>query len=154
MSSSVSQKRTPPQPFDPVEGVRTTTVLSIRNDRYINQYIRGAQVGSTAQTQVLLARDEKGREIVSPAPSCILTSLVECCWDQVIKAVKRCNPTRDKFQLLRRNKALVNGQKIPLSTEQSIRKEIAIMKTCRHPHHVRLLEVIDDPRNDKVYLGE
>jgi serine/threonine protein kinase len=40
------------------------------------------------------------------------------------------------------------------STENSIRKEIAIMKKCRHPHIVRLLEVIDDPQQEKIYMGE
>lgn len=39
------------------------------------------------------------------------------------------------------------------STEHKIRKEIAIMKKCRHPHVVRLLEVIDDALNEKIYMG-
>ncbi|EDR08829.1 uncharacterized protein LACBIDRAFT_162730, partial [Laccaria bicolor S238N-H82] len=38
------------------------------------------------------------------------------------------------------------------STENSIRKEIAIMRKCRHPNLVRLLEVIDDPRQEKIYI--
>ncbi|PCH42122.1 kinase-like protein, partial [Wolfiporia cocos MD-104 SS10] len=33
-----------------------------------------------------------------------------------------------------------------------IRKEIAIMKKCRHPHVVRLLEVIDDRLAEKIYM--
>ena len=40
------------------------------------------------------------------------------------------------------------------STEHKIRKEIAIMKKLNHPHVVRLLEVIDDPLTDKIYMGE
>lgn len=27
------------------------------------------------------------------------------------------------------------------------------MKKCRHPNVVRLLEVIDDPQQDKIYMG-
>jgi hypothetical protein len=28
------------------------------------------------------------------------------------------------------------------------------MKHCRHGHQVRLLEVIDDPHQDKIYMGK
>ncbi|KIJ60403.1 hypothetical protein HYDPIDRAFT_98798 [Hydnomerulius pinastri MD-312] len=38
------------------------------------------------------------------------------------------------------------------SLEQKIRKEIAIMKKCRHGHIVRLLEVIDDKLNERIYM--
>ncbi|KAH7053984.1 kinase-like domain-containing protein [Linnemannia elongata] len=38
------------------------------------------------------------------------------------------------------------------SNEQKIRREIAIMKKCIHPHVVRLIEVIDDPTARKIYL--
>jgi [calcium/calmodulin-dependent protein kinase] kinase len=37
---------------------------------------------------------------------------------------------------------------------EKIKKEIAILKKCNHPHIVRLFEVIDDPRSDKIYLGK
>ncbi|KDQ24235.1 hypothetical protein PLEOSDRAFT_1014978, partial [Pleurotus ostreatus PC15] len=33
-----------------------------------------------------------------------------------------------------------------------IRREIAIMKKCRHAHVVRLIEVIDDRLRDKIYM--
>ncbi|KAF9577897.1 hypothetical protein BGW38_006608, partial [Lunasporangiospora selenospora] len=39
-----------------------------------------------------------------------------------------------------------------LSNEQKIRREVAIMKKCIHPHVVRLIEVIDDPTARKIYL--
>jgi hypothetical protein len=35
-----------------------------------------------------------------------------------------------------------------------LRKEIAILKKCRHPNVVRLREVIDAPASKKIYLGE
>ncbi|KZV94709.1 kinase-like protein [Exidia glandulosa HHB12029] len=38
------------------------------------------------------------------------------------------------------------------STENKIRKEIAIMKKCCHHHVVTLLEVIDDPMDKKIYM--
>lgn len=40
-----------------------------------------------------------------------------------------------------------------LESEQKIRREIAILKKCVHPHVVRLTEVIDDPASRKIYLG-
>ncbi|KAJ3258769.1 hypothetical protein HK103_003363 [Boothiomyces macroporosus] len=35
---------------------------------------------------------------------------------------------------------------------EKIKREIAILKNCSHPHIVRLKEVIDDPGYDKIYL--
>jgi hypothetical protein len=40
------------------------------------------------------------------------------------------------------------------TTEHKIRKEIAIMKKCRHGHVVRLFEVIDDKLREKIFMGE
>ena len=37
--------------------------------------------------------------------------------------------------------------------ENKVRREIAIMKKCVHPHVVRLREVMDDPMSKKLYLG-
>lgn len=36
--------------------------------------------------------------------------------------------------------------------EATIRREIAILKKCIHPHVVRLREVIEEPASDKIYL--
>ncbi|CCH43120.1 hypothetical protein BN7_2667 [Wickerhamomyces ciferrii] len=38
------------------------------------------------------------------------------------------------------------------SAEDKIRKEIAIMKKCRHPNVVQLKEVLDDQNSKKIYL--
>lgn len=38
------------------------------------------------------------------------------------------------------------------TAEDKIRKEIAIMKKCRHPNVVRLKEVLDDANSRKIYL--
>ncbi|CAG8653468.1 6594_t:CDS:10 [Funneliformis mosseae] len=43
-------------------------------------------------------------------------------------------------------------QRNDLTNEQKIRKEIAILKKCIHPHVVRLKEVIDDPMSRKIYM--
>ena len=76
---------------------------------------------------------------------------------QAVKAVRRKNKS-DRLKKLRRNDNLPRYPHLPLadqlgSTEHKIRKEIAIMKKLNHPHVVRLLEVIDDPLTDKIYMG-
>jgi hypothetical protein len=45
------------------------------------------------------------------------------------------------------------GRWDPMEVEQKIRREIAIMKKCIHPHVVALREVMDDPNSQKIYLG-
>ncbi|THV06330.1 kinase-like protein [Dendrothele bispora CBS 962.96] len=76
-----------------------------------------------------------------------------------MKIVKRDNPKakreRQYRQLRQQNLprtdhvTVVDGIK---TAEQEIRREIAIMKKCYHPHVVRLYEVIDDRKNDQIYL--
>ena len=73
-----------------------------------------------------------------------------------MKAIRRTNP-RDKIKLLRKNYQQSEGQDgapVVSSTMNNIRKEIAIMKKCRHMNLVRLVEVIDDPGAEKIYMGE
>jgi len=38
------------------------------------------------------------------------------------------------------------------TTEDKVKKEVAILKKARHPNVVALLEVIDDPKSKKVYI--
>jgi hypothetical protein len=73
---------------------------------------------------------------------------------KAVKAIKRNNP-RDKMKLLRKNyQQSQDGAPIMSSTMNNIRKEIAIMKRCRHMNLVRLVEVIDDPQTEKIYMCE
>lgn len=72
--------------------------------------------------------------------------------------MKRKNDKRDKMKLLTKS-AMTATPHTALtdrlgSTENKIRKEIAIMKKCRHAHVVRLLEVIDDKLTQKIYLSK
>lgn len=130
-------------PFDPPGNVRVTEELRFRysDDRrpIVNQYLRSHRVGKGQHGEVWV------------------------CWDLnndrrevAIKAVKRVNPRAEKLNLLRRRN-LPASSHTPLtdklsSLEQKIRKEIAIMKKCRHGHIVRLLEVIDDKLNERIYM--
>ena len=76
-----------------------------------------------------------------------------------MKVVKRKNPKADKMSKFRKqNQNLPTSPHLALTdrlgtTEHKIRKEIAIMKKCNHPHIVKLLEVIDDNLNEKIYMG-
>ncbi|KAH0543620.1 hypothetical protein FGG08_002058 [Glutinoglossum americanum] len=40
----------------------------------------------------------------------------------------------------------------PQTPEDKVKKEVAILKKCRHPNVVSLLEVVDDPAKKKVYI--
>ncbi|KAG2153979.1 kinase-like domain-containing protein [Suillus clintonianus] len=130
-------------PFDPPGNVRMTAELSYRynDDRrpIVNQYLRGHRVGKGQHGEVWVCWDlsDNRRELA-------------------IKAVKRINPRAEKMNMLRRRN-IPESSHTPLteklgSLEHKIRKEIAIMKKCRHGHVVRLLEVIDDKLNDRIYM--
>ncbi|KAI0248910.1 kinase-like domain-containing protein [Lactifluus subvellereus] len=134
-------------PFDPASDVRITHTVHQGRARdqhtrglILNQYLRGPSVG-------------KGQH-----------GTVYKCWDLVqnnvevaIKVVPRHNPRADRLNQLKRKRIPRSGPHLPVtdnlgSQEYKIKKEIAIMKLCRHPHVVRLLEVIDDKLYQKVYM--
>jgi serine/threonine protein kinase len=76
---------------------------------------------------------------------------------QAVKTVKRTNP-QDRYGMLKKGKFPRSGQHLShteriTSTENKIRKEIAIMKKCHHPHIVQLYEVIDDRTHKKVIMS-
>ncbi|TBU62722.1 kinase-like domain-containing protein [Dichomitus squalens] len=110
--------------------------------KMINQYLLMIKVGKGQHGDVYLAEDtlaldEKNKKVA-------------------VKVVRRKNKS-DRLKKLRRNDNLPRYPHLPLadqlgSTEHKIRKEIAIMKKLSHPHVVRLLEVIDDPLTDKIYM--
>ena len=73
--------------------------------------------------------------------------------------MSRHNPRADRLNQLKRKRIPRSGPHLPVtdnlgSHEYKIKKEIAVMKLCRHPHVVRLLEVIDDKLYQKVYMGQ
>ena len=143
--------------FDPQDLVRTTTALEDPSNRHrkLNQYIRGEKIGKGKHGDVYICEDEAGRRGLV----CFSFFSAWRCLNnasQAVKAIRRTNP-RDKIKLLRKNYQQSEGQDgapVMSSTMNNIRKEIAIMKKCRHMHLVRLVEVIDDPRAEKIYMGE
>ncbi|KAI0359800.1 kinase-like protein [Trametes cingulata] len=106
--------------------------------KMINQYEFVHKVGKGQHGEVYLARDTTMDNM-----------------DVAIKCVSRKSKSDRMSKLRRRN--LPRANNTPLvdqlgSTEHKIRKEIAIMKKLNHPHVVRLLEVIDDPLNEKIFM--
>lgn len=74
-----------------------------------------------------------------------------------MKSVKRNNPRAEQMKNLRRQRLPASAH-MPVAdrlntTEAKIKKEIAIMKKLRHPHVVRLYEVIDDRMKEKIYMS-
>lgn len=146
-----------PEPiFDPPGDVRTTPHLQVgyANDKLpmLNQYVRRNKIGVGQHGKVYLCeevvqrsgdRDRGGGDLV-------VRQLV------AMKSVRRNNPREEQWKLLRRTPLptsphLSVGDKLS-TTEAKIRREIAIMKKCRHAHVVRLIEVIDDRLRDKIYM--
>ncbi|KIM40661.1 hypothetical protein M413DRAFT_165880 [Hebeloma cylindrosporum] len=75
---------------------------------------------------------------------------------QAMKSVKRNNPRAEQLQNLRKKRLPSSPHTVVAdklnTTEEKIRREIAIMKKLRHAHVVRLYEVIDDRIQDKIYI--
>ncbi|CAG8670875.1 7235_t:CDS:2, partial [Paraglomus occultum] len=107
--------------------VKETNTMSkdydpVTGNKRVNKYMLIKEVGRGVHGKVKLGRDMETGELVA------------------IKIVDRTSRRR----LGQRNNELSN--------EQKIRKEIAILKKCAHPHVVRLIEVIDDPMSKKIYM--
>ena len=177
MSRSTHNRKTVPavqeqrKVFDPEGDVVTTNHLEAVFDKkpMLNNYVRLTKVGGGQHGTVYLChrmntklpRDhpEYRIEVVSHQLSVVSANGVNTV--QAMKSVKRVNPREEKLK-----KMLQNNQQIPMSphgvsvadkvysTEAKIRKEIAIMKKLRHPHVVRLYEVIDDRMKEKIYMGK
>ncbi|KZT67426.1 kinase-like protein, partial [Daedalea quercina L-15889] len=113
----------------------------VYNRRMVNQYEFDHRVGVGQHGEVYLARDTSKNNM-----------------PVALKVVKRKNPKADKMSKFRKqNQNLPTSPHLPLTdklgtTEHKIRKEIAIMKKCNHPHIVKLLEVIDDNLHEKIYM--
>lgn len=157
----------PSVPFDPAE-VLTTHTLDANIDMgkpMLNNYIRYAKVGGGQHGEVYLcyksdpklptSHPEHRIPVVRLHPILHLFSTSSPA--KAMKSVRRDNPRAEQLKKLRQRR-LPSTAHTPLAdrlntTEAKIRKEIAIMKKCRHPHVVRLYEVIDDRMRDKIYMG-
>uniref|UniRef100_A0A8H7Y4G9 Ribosome biogenesis protein tsr1 n=1 Tax=Psilocybe cubensis TaxID=181762 RepID=A0A8H7Y4G9_PSICU len=129
--------------FDPEDLPRITTEVVKYNSsgsnggRTYNQYLRGEKIGKGKHGDVYVCRDQ---EIAG--------------YELAMKVVRKSN-NRDRMKLLRRTYQQENpdGQPAMNSTLNSIRKEIALMQKLRHANVVRLVEVLDSPSDEKIYIG-
>ena len=48
----------------------------------------------------------------------------------------------------------IKSEDAQCSNCQKVYREIAIMKKLDHPNVVKLVEVVDDPEEDNLYMGE
>lgn len=115
------------QQAEQAQPVRETHLLDLDYDpisgrKIINHYAIIDEIGRGVHGKVKLGTDMDTGELVA------------------IKIVER---TQGRPRLGRRG----DGE-----SEKKVRREIAILKKCRHENVVRLLEVIDDPQSKKVYL--
>lgn len=118
--------------MDPASGmidkeVKETHHISIVHNpvsgrKNLNKYEIIKKLGSGQHGQVKLGWDPEARMYVA------------------IKTVDRREPRR-----------LGRSLRGP-STEEKVRREIAILKKCSHPNVVKLIEVLDDMRSRKIYL--
>ncbi|PFH46193.1 hypothetical protein AMATHDRAFT_77777 [Amanita thiersii Skay4041] len=113
----------------------------------LNNYIRYAKVGGGQHGEVYLCYRTDPKLPQGHPERRIPVAM---------KSVRRDNPRAEQLKKLRQRR-LPSSPHTPLAdklntTEAKIRKEIAIMKKCRHPHVVRLYEVIDDRMRDKIYM--
>uniref|UniRef100_A0A7S1W0U5 Protein kinase domain-containing protein n=1 Tax=Neobodo designis TaxID=312471 RepID=A0A7S1W0U5_NEODS len=107
--------------------VARTTKAEVSNDEsdgstMINQYLVLSDLGHGSQGKVVLAVDTAGGET------------------RAIKEIPRPKPVG--FRQMKEH----------AERERNLRREIAVMKKCRHKNVVALYEVIDDPEAHAMYL--
>ncbi|TFK69935.1 kinase-like protein [Pluteus cervinus] len=138
-------------PFDPPGEVPTVDHLEAHKDHgrpMLNNYTRHAKVGGGQHGEVYLCHRVNGKLPHGHPERRIPVAM---------KSVKRDNHRAQQFKKLKQHRLPTSADHTPMAdrlntTEAKIRKEIAIMKKCRHPHVVRLYEVIDDRMKDKIYM--
>lgn len=120
--------------------VKETNHVSLEYDpisrrKVLNTYEILREIGRGEHGRVKLARDLVHDELVA------------------IKIVSRKNKKERQQLRMRRSSTLIAGpNRQPNTSENKIRREIAIMKRCDHKNIVKLKEVLDDRNLYKIYL--
>ncbi|KAJ3882084.1 kinase-like domain-containing protein, partial [Lentinula edodes] len=151
----------PPTTVQPAV-VTTSLVQTTRladGKKMINQYVMDAKVGSGQHGNVWRCYENKQRNSKVLAMKIVKRDNPKARRDRQYKMLRMrgglgaagagANNSGSRTSRPRSTPTVVDGIR---TAEQEIRKEIAIMKKCRHPHVVRLYEVIDDRKNEMVFM--
>ncbi|KAK7027256.1 hypothetical protein VNI00_015345 [Paramarasmius palmivorus] len=132
------------RPVVTTERVQTTRLAD--GKKMVNHYVLDAKIGKGMHGTVWKCHDHLNE------PKIFAMKIVK-------RETQRARRERQYKQLRNRNNSSMppRTDHVPVvdgirTAEQEIRKEIAIMKKCRHPHVVKLYEVIDDRKNDQIFM--
>lgn len=134
---------------------RSPRNINRRSTRKSRKSIRFLGYQVKESTFVTFGEDEDGNSMVNEYS--ILSNLGEGAYSEVKLCV---NADNQPFAVKIVNKSLVKS--VRFTTEDSsvggdefisaIQKECNILKSLQHPNIVKLIEIIDDPQNDKIFL--
>ncbi|KAF0977926.1 hypothetical protein FDP41_003248 [Naegleria fowleri] len=144
--------------FEPIASPQPTSMLQVKTAPRRRMSIAGASPSHHVEmtTTAQLGRDIHGRKTINQYT--IIKKLGKGSFGSV--KLGRSSKTGELVAIKVINKSLINNikrkYKAPGQQQNSqinkIKHEIAILKKLDHPNIVRLLEVIDDPMNDKICL--
>ncbi|KAI1772517.1 Pkinase-domain-containing protein [Hypoxylon cercidicola] len=152
-------KRTPSQHREVKETLNARTEYTNdetdgRSQQTINQYTIREEIGRGSYGAVHLATDQFGTEYAVKEFSKL--RLRKRAQSNILR-----RPEGGRPRSLGPGRGLFNAHKKQLSHYDAaeakdalylIREEIAIMKKLNHPNLVQLIEVLDDPENDSLYM--
>ncbi|KAI9262016.1 kinase-like domain-containing protein [Sporodiniella umbellata] len=104
-------------------------------NKMINQYMILKEIGRGVHGKVKLAQDTITGQFVA------------------VKIVDKKNRRRQMGYSLLRGNNHQSSQLASKENELKIKREIAILKKCRHPNVVQLMEVIDCEESRKIYMA-
>ncbi|KAI1434908.1 kinase-like domain-containing protein [Xylaria sp. CBS 124048] len=150
-------KRTPSQLREVKETLNakyTNDEIDGRSHYTVNQYVIGEEIGRGSYGSVHLATDQFGNEYAVKEFS--KSRLRKRAQSHILR-----NPGPGRAQRLAPGQNLMNFNRKRFSRQEDaeakdalylIRAEIAIMKKLNHPNLVALIEVLDDPEDDSLYM--
>ncbi|KAM3543915.1 hypothetical protein ARSEF1564_003136 [Beauveria bassiana] len=126
-----------------------------RTHHKINQYTIIEEVGRGSYGAVHLATDQFGTEYAVKEFS--KSRLRKRAQSQILRRGPQGRPRRQPLRLRSNGEVLTPqlGAEQPGEKEDAlhlIREEVAIMKKLDHPNLVQLIEVLDDPNEDSLYM--
>ncbi|KAI0901938.1 Pkinase-domain-containing protein [Annulohypoxylon nitens] len=130
----------------------TSDELDGRSQQAINQYIIKEEIGRGSYGAVHLATDQFGTEYAIKEFSKL--RLRKRAQSNILRRPGGARPLGPGRSLFSAHKKQLSHHEIAEAKDALflIREEIAIMKKLNHPNLVQLIEVLDDPENDSLYM--